>query len=140
MVIREYKDIREEELQRLYGAVGWTAYTRDMPALLRGYENSLLALAAYEDGELLGIARAVGDGETVVFVQDLLVYPQRQRRGIGTALLRAVIERYPGVRQIQLTADDDPGTAAFYRSAGFTELKDAGCRGFMLQGERPAGV
>ena len=133
MVIREYSDIREEELERLYGAVGWTAYTRDMPLLLRGYENSLLALAAYEEGELMGIARAVGDGETVVFVQDLLVYPRWQRRGVGTALLRAVIERYPGVRQIQLTADFGGRTEAFYRSAGFCELSEAGCRGFMLR-------
>ena len=58
--------------------------------------------------------------------------PERQRHGIGTALLRAVLERFNGVRQIELTTDDTPETAAFYRSLGFADFADLGCRGFML--------
>ena len=89
-------------------------------------------LAAWEDGELAGLIRAVGDGATIVFIQDILVAPERQRRGIGTALLRAVLERFNGVRQIELTTDDTPETAAFYRSLGFADFAGLGCRGFML--------
>lgn len=73
----------------------------------------------------------VGDGHTIVFVQDILVRPQFQRRGIGSALLQAVLNRYAGVRQIELLTDDTPETAAFYRSMGFRELTELGCRGFM---------
>ncbi len=64
------------------------------------FRHSLLVLAAWEDGELAGLIRAVGDGATIVFIQDILVAPERQRRGIGTALLRALLERFNGVRQI----------------------------------------
>ena len=73
----------------------------------------------------------VGDGHTIVFVQDILVRPQFQRCGIGSALLQAVLNRYAGVRQIELLTDDTPETAAFYRSMGFRELTELGCRGFM---------
>ena len=38
---------------------------------------------------------------------------------------------FPGVRQIELFTDDTPETAAFYRSMGFRELTELGCRGFM---------
>ena len=69
MEIKEYKEYQEDEIQTLYAAVGWTAYTEDLPALERGFQNSLLVLAAYEDGELIGLIRAVGDGATVVFVR-----------------------------------------------------------------------
>ena len=48
------------------------------------------------------------------------------------ALLRAVLERFNGVRQIELTTDDTPETAAFYRSLGFADFAGLGCRGFML--------
>ena len=78
------------------------------------------------------LIRAVGDGATILFIQDILVAPERQRRGIGTALLRAVLERFNGVRQIELTTDDTPETAAFYRSLGFADFAGLGCRGFML--------
>ena len=131
MVVREYTTYHGEEIESLYASVGWTAYTKDPQALRNGFENSLLALAAYENDELLGIIRAVGDGHTIVFIQDVLVFPEKRRRGAGTALVRAVLERYKSVRQIELIADDAPGLAAFYESLGFAALKDIGCRGYM---------
>ena len=131
MEIKEYKEYQEDEIQTLYAAVGWTAYTEDLAALKRGFQNSLLVLAAYEDGELIGLIRAVGDGATVVFVQDLLVAPQKQRRGVGTALLKAVLDRYSNVRQLLLTTDNTPKTIAFYKSLGFSDLSTLGCCGFM---------
>lgn len=131
MEIKEYKEYQEDEIQTLYAAVGWTAYTEDLPALEHGFQNSLLVLAAYEDGELIGLIRAVGDGATVVFVQDLLVAPQKQRQGVGTALLKAVLDRYSNVRQLLLTTDNTPKTIAFYKSLGFSDLSTLGCCGFM---------
>ena len=131
MEIREYTVYREDEILRLYTEVGWTAYTENLAALERGYRNSLLVLAAYENDELLGIVRAVGDGATIVFVQDILVFPARQRQGAGTALLQAVLDRFSDVRQIMLATDNTPKTVAFYKSLGFTELSEIGCCGFM---------
>ena len=106
MEIIEYQTYREEEILPLYASVGWTAYTDAPDVLHRGFERSLLTLAAYEGETLVGLARAVGDGETVVLMQDLLVFPQYQRRGIGTALMRAMMERFANVRQFQLLTDD----------------------------------
>ena len=131
MEIREYREFNADEILSLYTQVGWTAYTNDMVSLEQGYKNSLLVLAAYESNELLGIIRAVGDGFTVILVQDILVYPQKQRQGIGTALLKAVLDRYSNVRQIQLTTDNTPKTTAFYRSLGFKDFSEIGCCGFM---------
>ena len=131
MEIIEYQTYRAEEILPLYASVGWTAYT-DAPDVLRsGSEQSLLTLAAYEEKTPAGLARTVGDGETVVLVQDLLIFPQYQRRGIGTALLRAVMERFADVRQLQLLTDNTEKTLAFYRSLGLHELSDMGCCGFM---------
>lgn len=131
MEIRAYTEYNEAEILGLYASVGWTAYTDDPAALRNGFANSLLTLAAYEEAALAGLIRVVGDGHTIVFVQDILVHPQFQRRGIGSALLQAVLNRYAGVRQIELFTDDTPETAAFYRSMGFRELTELGCRGFM---------
>ncbi len=131
MEIIEYQTYHEEEILPLYASVGWTAYTDAPDALRRGFAGSLLTLAAYEGKTLAGLVRAVGDGATVVLVQDLLVFPQYQRCGIGTALMRAVMERFADVRQLQLVTDDTEKTLAFYRSLGLRELSDFGGRGFM---------
>lgn len=131
MEIREYGEYKENEIQRLYTEVGWTAYTENMSVLEQGYKNSLLVLAAYENGELLGIIRCVGDGFTIVFVQDILVFPKKQPQGIGTALLKAVLKKYPNVRQIELATDNTPKNVNFYKSLGFSDFSEVGCCGFM---------
>lgn len=129
--IQEYKQYREAEVLSLYEAVGWTAYTDHPEVLRKGFEHSLLTLAAYDGDRLLGLVRAVGDGYTVVFVQDLLVFPDQQRKGIGSALLQAVLDRFQHVRQIELATDNTPKTVAFYRAMGFREMSEIGCCGFM---------
>ena len=131
MEIKEYTQYNEEEILSLYKAVGWTAYTEQPEVLRNGYENSLLILAAYEEGKLQGIIRVVGDGHTIVFIQDILVFPDSQRKGIGTALINAVLERYKDVRQIELATDNTPKTIAFYKAMGFKEFSEIGCAAFM---------
>lgn len=127
MHIEEYTAYQESEVLALYGSVGWTAYTEQPEALRRGFAT----LAARENGTLVGLLRAVGDGCTVVLVQDLLVRPDHQRRGIGTALMQAALERFRSVRQVQLLTDDTEKTKGFYRSLGLLTLPELGCCGFM---------
>jgi len=131
MVICEYRQYIQEEILPLYESVGWTAYTDHPEVLRKGFENAMLTLAAYAGDELLGILRAVGDGYTIVYVQDILVFPEHQRKGIGSALLQAVSDRYSHVRQIVLATDNTPETIAFYKSMGFREMSEIGCCGFL---------
>ncbi len=131
MEIREYNSYNEPEALRLYESVGWTAYTDHPEVLRKGFENSMLTLAAYESDELLDIIRTVGDGQTIVFVQDILVFPEHQRKGVGSALLQAVLDRYSHVRQIGLVTDNTPKAIAFYKSMGFREMSEISCCGFM---------
>lgn len=106
MTIHELTRTGLNEALPLYAAVGWTNYT-DRPEMLRqAFEHSLLVLGAYEGNRLVGLLRAVGDGFSVVLIQDLLVLPDCQRRGIGTKLMRALMERYPNVYQLELFTDD----------------------------------
>ncbi len=67
----------------------------------------------------------------MVFIQDILVFPEYQRQGIGTRLLREVMDRYPDVYQMELMTDNTPKTVSFYRSLGFFKADDMGCCAFM---------
>lgn len=131
MIIKEYSDYKDEEIIKLYTDAGWKAYTDNPELLHKGYENSLLVLAAYEGDELSGIIRVVGDGFTIIFIQDILVYKKYQRKGIGTALLKTVLEKYQNVRQIELVTDNTEKTVSFYKSLGLRPLSDFSCCGFM---------
>ncbi|MGM9638440.1 MAG: GNAT family N-acetyltransferase [Butyricicoccaceae bacterium] len=118
----------------LYRAAGWTAYTEHPAQLEAALGSSLCVLEARAGGRLIGLLRAVGDGVTIVYIQDILVLPAWRRQGVGRALIQALRARYSSVRQIVLLTDDRPETCAFYRSAGFRPAGEWGCAAFAAFG------
>ncbi|WP_345464542.1 GNAT family N-acetyltransferase [Deinococcus carri] len=113
------------ELLALYASVGWTSYTRDPQALARALRQSGFVWTARDEaGTLLGLVRGVTDDVSILYVQDILVHPDSQRRGVGRALMEAVLERYAHVMQMVLLTDDGPGQLAFYRSLGFHNTRE----------------
>ena len=69
----------------------------------------------------------MGDGVSALYVQDLLVRPEYQRRGIGRRLPEAMPGAYPHVQQRLLITDDTPQTLTFYRALGFVPVGELGC-------------
>lgn len=130
IIIKEYETFRETEVLSLYKSVGWSAYCSQPQVLRRAFENSLCTLAAWEEDRLAGLIRCVGDGQTIVFIQDILVDPAFRRRGIGTMLIGTIRERYTHVRQMHLLTDDLPETVGFYKATGFTPAEKVRCRAF----------
>lgn len=127
--IREYVGYGEE-LLALYESVGWSAYYHQSEVLKAAFAHSLCVFGAYDAGQLVGLVRTVGDGASVVFIQDILVRPEYQRRGIGRRLVAAVMQRFSHVRQIHLLTDDMPQTVGFYKAVGFTPVEELHCRAF----------
>ena len=127
--IREYTDFDLEEITGLYRAVGWTNYTARAGMLREAYAHSLCVLGAYLGDRLIGLLRAVGDGVSVVLIQDLLVLPEFQRQGVGKKLLRTVMDRYKTVYQMELLTDDTEKTLrSTAQRVSFPQAKWGACR------------
>ena len=132
VILKEYAVYKEAEILGLYARLGWTNYT-DKPEMLRNaYINSLKIYGAYVDDKLVGIIRAVGDGFSVIFIQDLLVHPDFQRNGIGTLLLKRMLKEYENVYQMHLITEDSEKTISFYKSLGFVDNSEIGCKAFSV--------
>ncbi|HEM3450824.1 GNAT family N-acetyltransferase [Streptococcus suis] len=111
----------------LYDSVGWTNYT-DRPTMLqKALEHSLFVLAAFDGDRLVGLLRAVGDGHSIVFIQDILVLPTYQRQGIGRHLLEQAITHFPEIYQLHLLTDNTEKTRSFYEAIGFTAVDSLDC-------------
>ena len=120
-----------EAVLEIYKSVGWTIYASNPEKLRRAFENSLCILGAYDGDTLVGILRAVGDGETVVFLQDILVRPDKQGQGIGRKLMAEFFRKFADVRQIQLLTDDIPATVGFYRAVGMVPAEELHFKSFV---------
>ena len=68
------RQIAIEDLLPLYQSVSWTNYTERADMLEQAFQHSLFTVSAYDGEQLVGLLRAVGDGFSSVFIQDLLVF------------------------------------------------------------------
>ena len=129
--ISEYKNYNPEEILNLYNNVGWCSYTNRPEMIEHAFEHSLKILGAHDEEKLVGIIRAVGDGYSILFIQDILILPEYQHKGIGTKLLKSMLNLYPNVYQTQLVTDKTEKTIAFYKSCGLIPYSEIGCEGFI---------
>ena len=132
MRFEENKIIELEDLTNLYQSVQWTAYTQHPTKMEKILEGSLWWCACYCDQELAGLIRVVGDGVSIIYVQDILVKPKFQRQGIGSKLFKIMLERYADkIRQIVLITDNEKRTQKFYTSLGLKSLEETHARGYV---------
>ncbi len=123
----EYKVVDQVDtdiLMDLYGSVGWGAYTSNPDGLTRAVANSTYVVTAWQEGQLVGLARALSDDVSIFYLQDILVRIEFQTQGIGRELMGRCDERYKHVRTKVLMTDDEPQQLGFYRSMGYTLMRD----------------
>ena len=73
-------------------------------------------------GKIIGSVR-VRFSEDTLFIGKLIVDPSRQNQGIGTALLLAAEELYPGARCELFTSDRSAKNLSLYIKNGYKEFK-----------------
>ncbi|MDD2232688.1 MAG: GNAT family N-acetyltransferase [Sphaerochaetaceae bacterium] len=79
---------------------------------------------AFDGSRLAGILRAVGDHSEIMYIQDLLILPEYQHKGLGRQMLSAFMRDAQSVKQIVLLTDNDEETIEFYRSSGFAPAEE----------------
>jgi ribosomal protein S18 acetylase RimI-like enzyme len=92
---------------------------REPQKLKRACENSDLVCTAYQDGKLIGMGRALTDGEYQAAIYDLVVLPEYQRQGIGRMIMDAIHRRLDAGMIILYAV---PGKEAFYEKLGYHRL------------------
>ena len=114
----------QSDIVDLYNSVQWTAYTKNATELIRSILNSHLIIGCMIDDRIIGLIRTISDDSSIVYIQDILVHPDYQRKSIGHQLVLKCLEIYQHVRTIMLLTDDRESQLHFYASLGFSNTKD----------------
>ncbi len=86
----------------------------------RAIAGSRRVVGLYRDGRQVGFARAVSDGVTVAYLADVYVLSEHRGRGLGTELVRELVEgSFPRVCWLLHTAD----AQTLYAKLGFAEQR-----------------
>lgn len=114
-----------EEIAALYKAGGWWKEeykTEDLRHLIQGSFAFAVAIDTVT-GRAIGMGRVIADGVSDGYIQDLVVFPQFRKSGIGTLIVSALVNRCleSGITWIGLIAE--PGTEKFYLPLGFHSME-----------------
>ena len=131
ITIKKQEIVKLEDVLHLYQAVGWTNYTHQLEMLEQALSHSLVIYVALDGDAVVGLLRLLGDGFSVVLVQDLIVLPSYQRQGIGSALMKEALEDYKDTYQVQLVTEETEKNLGFYRFMGFEILSTYDCTGMI---------
>lgn len=58
----------------------------------KALQNGLLNVSALFHGELVGMGRLVGDGAMYWYLQEIIILPEFQRKGIGTMIVDHLVD------------------------------------------------
>jgi GNAT superfamily N-acetyltransferase len=78
--------------------------------------SNMIVTARDETGAIIGLGRGISDGEWVVYLADLVVHADHQRKGIGSGILRKIKEIIGPGMGIVLVAY--PEAEAYYQKIG----------------------
>jgi GNAT superfamily N-acetyltransferase len=110
-----------------YVAVLATTYMRDsrpignaerIGRILAG--SNMIVTARDEAGAIVGLGRGISDGEWVVYLADLVVHADHQRKGIGSGILKKMKEIIGPGMGIVLVAY--PEAVDYYKKIGLGSM------------------
>ncbi len=116
---KRIKDFTAAELQRLFLSVKWESGNYP-EKLVRAMQNSTQVISAWDGNKLVGLVRALDDGETVAFLHYLLVDPAYQGQHIGDELMNQLMHCFENLLYVKVMPSD-PKTIAFYERYGFRQ-------------------
>lgn len=119
MIKIRYNTLTAEEWGYLRSTTPWTLHPKEIFAT--AIENSLLTVTAYYNDNIIGMGRMTGDNILSFFIQDVVVLPDYQNKGVGTLLVNSLLDyaysHAAPAAVVSLMASK--GKESFYEKIGF---------------------
>ena len=124
VILQVPTDKQIRQIEDLYRSQGWwntddNEGFRLIPRLIAGSHCFVVAI---KRGDVIGMGRAISDGVSDAYIQDLTVRSDCRNQGVGQKILHVLLDRLhaDGLRWIGLIAE--PGSDNLYRRFGFRKM------------------
>lgn len=121
------KEADPKAILALYRQPGWwplddnPEYLETVKKIISG---SFCFVIATQDDRIMGMGRALSDGISDAYIQDVTVSPEFRRKGIGKGIVNTLVT-YMQARGLQwIGLISEPGYERFYEGLGFKVMKN----------------
>lgn len=119
----EDNTLSAEEFIHLKVATGFM--DRPLEQVEKALANGLFRVSAISNGEVVGMGRLVGDGAMYWYLQEIIVLPEYQGKGIGKAIVNRLLDyiQKTAIRgtKISVGLTAVKGKEPFYEKFGLVE-------------------
>ena len=127
-----------DEFNLLYDSVGWGAYDKSISQ--RALDNTFYSVSIYEDENIIGYGRLIGDTICFMYIHDVIVKPEYQNKRIGSLIMNKLLEKTEELKMvnpdIRVYLGASKNKEGFYEKFGFIKRVDADLGyGMILKGE-----
>lgn len=114
---------RPADMKKLFHAGGWWEEGWDDEYLSSIVSKSFAFVAAYtSDGSWIGMGRLISDGISDAYLQDIVVLPEWEGHGIGSAMVTLLLKICQSFGILWIGTIAGPETEFFYRRFGFAKM------------------
>ena len=119
MIYKYNETVSAAALSDLRESVGWNRMEEEYnnPRLTSFYH-----IAVYEEDKLVGYIDSVSNGVTDAYIQDLMIHPDYQGKGLGTELMNQMIAYLKESRIYIISVVFDESLKSFYERFGFYQM------------------
>lgn len=115
-------NITPEQLSNVFKASGITRPYDDLSRLQKMIDHADITITAWNEGKLVGIARAITDFSYCCYLSDLAVDKSYQHSGIGKKLVQLLQEQLS--EEVALILLSAPNAMDFYPKIGFEKINN----------------
>jgi len=126
ILLEDPTDFQIRQITQIYRQEGWWHLPTDDPDLVKGIvAGSHCFLLAIQEASVVGMGRAISDGASDAYIQDVAVLDFYKGQGIGSQIVARLTERLlsDGLNWIGLIAEK--GGHGFYKRLGFEKMPNA---------------
>ncbi|WEG19238.1 GNAT family N-acetyltransferase (plasmid) [Alkalihalophilus pseudofirmus] len=114
--------IKAEELSNVFKTSGIKRPFNDLERLQRMIKNSNVLITAWDNDQVVGVARAITDYCYCCYLSDLAVNKNYQSKGIGKELV-SLVQEHIG-EEVALLLLSSPITMEYYPKIGFEKIEN----------------
>lgn len=126
-----------EEYNYLFDIVGWGSYPKEISK--KALSNNIYSVSIYDNDNIIGYGRLIGDGIIFLYIHDVMVKPEYQGQGIGKTIMQKLLSKVEELRKenpdLLLYLGASKGKEDFYRKCGFITREEAGLGAGMIYNE-----
>lgn len=117
-----------KEFNYLTNKVGWGGRKEEI--VDEALKNSIYTLCVYDDDNIIGFGRIIGDKTIFLYIQDIMVIPEYQSKNIGSNIMVNILNKVDELKKINPSIRTYLGASSgkedFYKKFGFSTRNEAG--------------